>query len=451
MATTIQQFSIFLASPGDVQTERAAVRSAVESVNRTLGNNKGFVLKVVGWDTDARPGFGDDSQGLLNTSIGKMDEYDLFVGILWKRFGTKTPRAASGTKEEFDRAAASYKQHKRPEIMLYAGQMPFNPTRDDLEQKGKILDFLTEVRPMALYWEYDNPADFERLFRQHLEGWILERLNEQPPDPPRLPPPISLDPAPTTASSEQPRSENPTQSATRGATPVDQNDWTLVGEGFYLTQSVVEKNDDTIVLELLPQDAEEDAALRALQHGNQHIYQQSPVPFAHGNNGGIARVESAESKTISGNKVWTVILKVQKESASPFGDPTINGVTPDQAAELRAKLLLLNQPIPTGNPQVAGHDMTARMIMAPMKEKQGIFPGLWQRFQQTPSLFLPLARLWAIYILRASNTCEHVLELQLKLVEGESAVDVKFRGVRHRVFSNRPPGNVGVSGRCPLA
>ena len=56
-------------------------------------------------DANAYPGFGTDPQGVVNEEIG--DDYEIFIGPLWSRFGTPTPRAFSGTQEEFERVYES--------------------------------------------------------------------------------------------------------------------------------------------------------------------------------------------------------------------------------------------------------------------------------------------------------------------------------------------------------
>ena len=67
----------------------------------------GLDLELVRWETHVRPGIAADAQAVVNPQIGP---YDLFIGILWNRFGTPTGRAESGTREEFDQAYARW-QH----------------------------------------------------------------------------------------------------------------------------------------------------------------------------------------------------------------------------------------------------------------------------------------------------------------------------------------------------
>src|SRR5450432_2908525 len=101
----VDKLFIFLASPGDVSIERRHVEEVVADLNRTVASDKGVILQVVRWEDDAFPGYGQDAQALINAQIAKMADYALFVGIMWNRLGTPTPRGASGTVEEFEAAA----------------------------------------------------------------------------------------------------------------------------------------------------------------------------------------------------------------------------------------------------------------------------------------------------------------------------------------------------------
>lgn len=55
MPKQVEHLKIFLASPGDVQTERDQARQAIEEINRTIGRDKNIHLDVIGWETDVHP------------------------------------------------------------------------------------------------------------------------------------------------------------------------------------------------------------------------------------------------------------------------------------------------------------------------------------------------------------------------------------------------------------
>lgn len=179
----VERLLIFLASPGDVSTERRYVQQVVDELNRTVAPARGVVLQVVNWENDAYPGYGADAQALINSQIAEMGRYALFVGIMWNRLGTPTPRSASGTVEEFERAAAALQQHGQPEIWFYFRQSAAKlDTEEQLEQRRQVLEFKKRVQEKGLPWSYKRPAEFQDKFRTQVMLW-LNKLNLQTPTP----------------------------------------------------------------------------------------------------------------------------------------------------------------------------------------------------------------------------------------------------------------------------
>ena len=174
----VRQLTLFLASPGDCSAERDVVRRVVEELNDSLGKMHEVRVEVVGWDSHARPATGKDSQALINQQIANMKQHELFVGLLWNRFGTPTPRAGSGTQEEFDLAvkARGRRVSAKPEIMFYFNEAPANLTSQrEIEQKSLVLKF-KESLTQTLYWTFDGTAAFETLFRRHYGSWLIETI-----------------------------------------------------------------------------------------------------------------------------------------------------------------------------------------------------------------------------------------------------------------------------------
>jgi hypothetical protein len=170
---TIKRLRIFAASPGDVADERQRLARVVEHLRTHVAAAQGLDLELVRWETHVRPGAGADAQAVITPQIGT---YDLFIGILWNRFGTPTQRAESGTREEFDQAYARWqKDPSSLEIWVYFSQQPYNFTSaQELEQKAKVLAFQQELEEEKglLVWKYKDPADFEEQVRGHLESFI---------------------------------------------------------------------------------------------------------------------------------------------------------------------------------------------------------------------------------------------------------------------------------------
>ncbi len=62
-----QLLGVVVVSPGDVATERDAVVSVVDELNRRVAASQGYHLTVWRWETDARPGLHlEGPQGLID-------------------------------------------------------------------------------------------------------------------------------------------------------------------------------------------------------------------------------------------------------------------------------------------------------------------------------------------------------------------------------------------------
>ncbi len=99
MAKTHTVLEVFIASPSDVSPEREVLTNVVSEFNVTWGDKHHVRLDIIKWETHSRPAFGKDAQDIINRQVG--DVYDIFLGIMWGKFGTATTRAESGTEEEF--------------------------------------------------------------------------------------------------------------------------------------------------------------------------------------------------------------------------------------------------------------------------------------------------------------------------------------------------------------
>jgi len=168
----IDNYKIFLASPGDTLKERKVVEEIVKDLNESIGSRYNFNIQLLKWETSVYPAFGEDGQDVINGQIG--DDYDIFIGIMWKRFGTPTNRSESGTKEEFERAYKRFNSGENLNIMFYFNNEPL-PQDFDIEQFTKVKDFKTEIRGLGgLYWGYESRDKFEKTLRNQLTSCVLD-------------------------------------------------------------------------------------------------------------------------------------------------------------------------------------------------------------------------------------------------------------------------------------
>jgi hypothetical protein len=464
----VEKLKIFLASPGDVAKERGYVEQVIAEINRTIAPSKGIILEVVRWEKNTFPGYGKDAQALINEQIARMKEYELFVGIMWNRVGTKTPRAESGTIEEFERAVTAFKRKGQPEIWFYFRQSAARlDTEEQLEQRRKVLVFKRKVQRNAMPCNYTTPSNFRDLFRTQLTLWLNKRENKTPPrtavanqskkltvthvkpQPPTTTVSGRKRPASTASTVKEP-SPAASRSTTRAARSVsDSGAWVFLNQTFFLTNSVVTQANQSIVIRISPSDSEQEAALRALQPTQfQHRKQ---IAYAYQNDAAIMQVESVLSESIAGKTIVVLTLKPEQGlQGSNSTEMNVNGYSADQIAELRARLLLLNETLP--NQRHNNSFLTTYFISgydSVVKIEKGIFPNLWGRLKTQPKLFLLQARLAAVYYLKMSCTVEHILELKLGPIKN-GVMPVLFRGRRKQDYINQIPAVIEVVGNCHL-
>lgn len=168
MAKQITHLSVFLASPSDLAEERVAVKHVVDELNMLLRQAMNVHLDLLTWETDAYPSAGIDAQDVINQQIG--NEYDIFIGMMWQRFGTPTGRAGSGTEEEFERAYKKFLDDKgRTKIMIYFSAKPIKPDEIDVEQLGKVRDFKSRAQNLGiLHWSFNDIESFQKVLKVHL-------------------------------------------------------------------------------------------------------------------------------------------------------------------------------------------------------------------------------------------------------------------------------------------
>ena len=173
MPTSPIVLTVFVASPEDVAEEPAILEKVIREFNETWGRRFGLLLQLIRWETNAYPDFGMDVQDVINKQIG--DDYDIFIGIMWARYGTPTKRSVSGTEEEFHRAYNRYKKIGNVKIMFYFKDAPISPSKLDLNQYRAVSEFKSKLGEKGgLYWEFTESEEFQSLVRVHLSRLVQE-------------------------------------------------------------------------------------------------------------------------------------------------------------------------------------------------------------------------------------------------------------------------------------
>ena len=171
-----KQFTCFIASPGDVKAERDACEAVVNEINRTFATSN-ISLRLIRWETDAHPDLGSDGQTIINEQL-RPEEADFFIGVFWSRFGTPTPRAESGTEEEFNLAFEKWKKTKSNRILVFF-KTEAVPQPIDAQQIDKVNQFKDKLTGMGLYKEFRTTEEFSSALRETLNKNLLQIVSSQ--------------------------------------------------------------------------------------------------------------------------------------------------------------------------------------------------------------------------------------------------------------------------------
>lgn len=180
MAKNITKYSIFLGSPGDLEEERIEVENVIKELNITYGNRDNIILELLKWETHSAPGITNTyTQDLINKDIGS--DYDIFIGIIWQKFGTKTNAANSGTEEEFLNAIKRFENNENIQILFYfKNKAPLSLDDINIDELIKIKKFKEVLKENNVFYNSFNDTDeLKTKLRMHLPKRIDElKLNQ---------------------------------------------------------------------------------------------------------------------------------------------------------------------------------------------------------------------------------------------------------------------------------
>jgi hypothetical protein len=162
-----------------LEAERVKVAEALEEFNVAWSAYFGLRLELLAWESHTYPAFGDDAQAVINAQIP--DDYDIFIGLMWHRFGTRTGRAGSGTEEEF--LIAKRRLDSDPSsvaIMFYFKDEPIAPSSVDPLQLQKVNQFRRGLgEEGGYYFKFRDPEQFSKLLRLHLSRQVQRILKSE--------------------------------------------------------------------------------------------------------------------------------------------------------------------------------------------------------------------------------------------------------------------------------
>lgn len=467
MPKKVELIKIFLASPGDVKTERNYFKKVIDEINRTVAQDKNVRLDFICSD-NSHPGYGKDGQKIINEQIGQMPDYTLFIGIMKNRYGTPTKRAGSGTIEEYQRAKKAHKETGKPDIWFYFGSMAKGVKKKaELEQQRKVKAFKTRYSNSknALFKEYTSPSDFRNKLREQITLWLNNRSKKRTRRSSttlitkkksenktkvanNLNQTISI-------SSKSIKERKSTTNKNKTATKSKINHWrsstgawVLLGDNVFETQSVKQDKNYTIILKIPVRSTDQEVDLLNLQSNSPY---SSSYSYSYKNNAYEVEITSIESESIKGNTSYIIALRPRQQSNN-FYVTSYNNYSIKEVTELKIRSLLLNK-IPK-NQNKDNNSIMSHMLIGssyPNNSKTFIFNDIRKRWKNNPEMFLIHARLAAVHELKSKNIVEHILNFKLSL--NENILSINLRGrikQQQNIYTNQETITVEVKDKCTL-
>ena len=183
MPERIEKYSVFIASPSDVEDDKQSIDEVIQELNQSFGKQNGLILETMYWEKDSAPGISQGHvQNLISDDIG--DSYDLFIGLMGGKFGTQTDNAESGTEEEYNRAVQRFRDAPSSlQVLFYfKTSTPENIFEIDAQELIKVNVFRKNLKEQnVLYWEYNSIESLHAFLRWHIPKSILELKGKKDP------------------------------------------------------------------------------------------------------------------------------------------------------------------------------------------------------------------------------------------------------------------------------
>lgn len=172
-------YRCLISSPSDCAIERSICEKVIIEINRGIADLVNIQIEPKMWEYNVIPDMGGkEAQSIIDETFA--DSYELFIGIMYAKFGTPTKKAGSGTEQEFNNAFEKRKSGSIfPKILFY-----FNKSEVKLNSIAethnyiKVQEFQDKLRPLGLYWEYNGVSVFEGELRNHLTLFIKEEAKK---------------------------------------------------------------------------------------------------------------------------------------------------------------------------------------------------------------------------------------------------------------------------------
>jgi hypothetical protein len=160
MSTIYKCLRVFLCTASGTATEEAAVKAAIEQLNRGTRPQLGIEFELLSWQ-DLAPRAPDLAVGRKQAEINEfVKSCDIFILILWKRHGSFEPdQNRTNLEREVDEAVARLKHGSNMIMLSYFRNFMVSPAPND--QERGVMTLRQRLHEAGIFYNtYHNPAKF---------------------------------------------------------------------------------------------------------------------------------------------------------------------------------------------------------------------------------------------------------------------------------------------------
>jgi hypothetical protein len=167
MDTGIKNISVFISCPSDVENEKSIVKSVCKSLSSIYRKTHKIQLTPLDWKENVPSEISNLSpQEIIDKNI---QDYDVYIGIFWKRFGDKIVNGLSPTEKEFEDALARKEKIGKPIIKFFFKKKEYSiNTVYEADQIKEIQIFKERIKKIGIYDEFFDDISFQDIVYKSL-------------------------------------------------------------------------------------------------------------------------------------------------------------------------------------------------------------------------------------------------------------------------------------------
>ena len=173
------EIKVFISCPSDVEYEKDIAVRTCESISRMLAKEK-IAVKTIHWRKDVLPIItGEGPQKIIDKHL-EGTEYDIYIGILWKKFGELQENGKTPTEGEFEDALLRYKQTWKPLITVFFKEKEclFHNQHETL-QYLEVQKFREKIKSheLGIYNTFTTELDFQEKVYETIHEFVKRLIS----------------------------------------------------------------------------------------------------------------------------------------------------------------------------------------------------------------------------------------------------------------------------------